>query len=378
MRLTRIEADRLRNLKAVGFDLSPGMTVLVGRNGQGKTSVLEAAYLLGTSRSFRTRQLQELTSWEGGPMRVAGRVESDTGSHERAVIHDGAERALLVDGRPRSLEDFLPGLDVVDLTAERERVLRGPPDERRRFLDRGVVGLQPAYLRVLAEYRRTLGHRNALLRSIGSSRPSSRLAELDSWDERLAESAARVHAARRRYAVTLASRLGEAGRVLFPDEQELVLHYQPSPRRAGEGDLDRYATVLLEELRRGRDRDLGLGFTHGGPHRDDLLVALDEVDLRKFGSAGQLRAALVALKLAKLDRLREEHGESPVFLMDDYDTDLDEERAANLARHLHGGGFQTIVATSKATLVERLDVPFRRLRVSNGEVLPDEGSGSGP
>jgi DNA replication and repair protein RecF len=304
-------------------------------------------------------------------MRVAGRVDSDVGSHERAVIHDGAERALLVDGRPRSLEDFLPGFDVVDLTSERERVLRGPPDERRRFLDRGVVGLQPSYLRVLAEYRRTLGHRNALLRSIGPSRPSARL---DSWDERLAESAARVHAARRRYAVTLASRLGEAGRVLFPDDQELVLHYQPSPRRAGEVDLERYAPVLLEELHRARDRDLGLGFTHGGPHRDDLLVALDEVDLRKFGSAGQLRAALVVLKLAKLDRLREEHGESPVFLMDDYDTDLDEERAANLARHLHEGGFQTIVATSKATLVERLDVPFRRLRVAGGEVLPDEGS----
>lgn len=368
MWLRRIEADRLRNLKAVALDLPAGTTVLLGRNGQGKSSILEAIYLLATSRSFRTRKMPDLTAWSGGPMRVAGRVESRRGTHDLAVIHDGDERATLVDGSPRDLEDYLGRLDVVDLTSEREQVLRGVPDERRRFLDRGIVGIDPSFLRVLAEYRRVLAHRNALLRRVGGGPGAGRPAELAAWDERLVEAAARVHSARRRYAVDLGSRLGNAGRVLFPDGQELRLRYQPSPARARDEDAGRYAEVLAADLDRGRDRDLGLGFTHSGPHRDDLIVELDGIDLRSFGSAGQLRAALVVLKLAKLERLREAREETPVFLMDDYDTDLDEVRARSLAEHLLAGGFQAVLATSKDSLVTALGVPLHVVRVRDGEV----------
>jgi DNA replication and repair protein RecF len=366
--LRRIEADRLRNLKAVALDLSAGMTVFCGRNGQGKSSLLEAIYRLGTTRSCRTRKLAELTAWSGGPLRVAGSVDSRSGSRELTVIHDGGERAHLLDGTPRELEDYLGALDVIDLTAEREAVLRGAPDERRRFLDRGLVGLHPSWLTSMAEYRRAIGHRNALLRRLGPRPGAAGLRELEAWDERLVSAASRIHAERRRYAVELGARLGAAGRVLFPDDQDLVLRYLPSPARSRDEDPERFADVFLAELRRGRERDLGLGFTHTGPHRDDLTVELDDVDLRTYGSAGQLRAALVVLKLAKLALLKEEREEAPVFLMDDYDTDLDEERARSLAAHLHEGGFQAIVATSKDALVERLGVPVRVVRVRGGEI----------
>jgi DNA replication and repair protein RecF len=249
--------------------------------------------------------------------------------------------------------------------------LRGAPDERRRFLDRGLVGLHPSWLASMAEYRRAIGHRNALLRRLGPRPGQAGLRELEAWDERLVAAATRIHVERRRYAIELGSRLGAAGRVLFPDDQDLVLRYLPSPARTREEDPDRFAEVFHEELRRGRDRDLGLGFTHTGPHRDDLTVELDEVDLRTYGSAGQLRAALVVLKLAKLALLKEEREEAPVFLMDDYDTDLDEERARNLAAHLQEGGFQAIVATSKEALVDRLGVPIRVVRVRGGEIETD-------
>lgn len=368
MWLRRIEADRLRNLRAVALDLPAGMSVFCGRNGQGKSSLLEAIYLLGTTRSFRTRKLAELTAWGGGPLRVAGTVDARAGHRDLTVIHDGVERAQLLDGTPRELEDYLGALDVVDLTAEREAILRGAPDERRRFLDRGLVGLRPSWLATMGEYRRLIGHRNALLRRLGPRAGRGGVHELEAWDERLAVSAARIHAERRKYAVELGARLGAAGRVLFPDGQELVLRYLPSPARSRDEEIGGFADVFLEELRRGRERDLGLGFTHAGPHRDDLTVELDGVDLRTYGSAGQLRAALVVLKLAKLRLLQEDRDEAPLFLMDDYDTDLDEERARNLAAHLHEGGFQTIVATSKEALVERLGVPAQVFRVRDGQV----------
>lgn len=367
MWLREIEADRLRNLRAVSVGLASGLTVVSGRNGQGKTSLLESIYLLATSRSFRTRRLDETQSWDGGPLRVAGPVSWRAGDVRLTVVMDGAERSLLVDGVPGDLESYLGRLDLVDLTGERMKVLKGSPDERRRFLDRGIVGLTPSFLRVLGTYRKVLQQRNALLRSLARAGPGSRLQELRAWDSRLVEAGSRVHQRRREYAATLSTRLGEPGRILFPGGEEVLIRYRGSPAVAMDGDPDRFAEVFAEALDDGRERDLGMGFTGSGPHRDDLVAELDGVDLRRYGSAGQIRAALVALKLAKLRLLQDEHGEAPLFLMDDFDTDLDETRARNLAGFLHEGGFQAIVATSKDSLADDLGVPFRRIRMVGGE-----------
>jgi DNA replication and repair protein RecF len=132
------------------------------------------------------------------------------------------------------------------------------------------------------------------------------------------------------------------------------------------GDPTEFETAYLGALREGRERDLGLGFSGQGPHRDDLTVEADGVDLRRFGSAGQIRAAMVVLKLGKLRLLQDRHGEAPVFLMDDFDTDLDETRSRDLAAFLHRGGCQAVVATSKDVLADRLGVPFKRVRMDGG------------
>jgi len=370
VRLHRIEADRLRNLKAVDLELPPGLTLIAGRNGRGKTSLLEAIYLLGTGRSFRTRKLDELLSWDGGPLRIAGGVESRQGLSKLGVVIDEGQRTLLADRAILDLEAFLGRLDLVDLTADRAKVLRGGPEERRRFLDRGVLGIRASYLRSIGDYRRILQQRNALLRG-GGHRSAGSDVELDAWDERLILAATEIHRKRREYAVLLAASLGEIGRVLFPGGGELTLRYLPSPSRAGEAAPADFSRILKENLDRGRPRDRMVGHTCHGPHRDDLKVELDGVDLRKFGSAGQLRASLVALKLGKLSVLHEDRGDPPLFLMDDFDTDLDEPRAAALAGFLEGGGFQTLVATSKENLADHLGVSFVKVRVGGGKAQID-------
>lgn len=366
MWLRKIEADRLRNLKAVSLDLDAGLTVLSGRNGQGKSSILESIYLLATGRSFRTRKQDELVAWSGGPMRVAGDYQWRGGRSSLAVIQDGPARALLADGQDLPFEEYIGRLGMVDLTAERMQVLRGGPEERRRFLDRGIVGLSPSFLRILGEYRQIRAQRNALLRGMAGGRTRSN--QLEAWDQRLVQAAGRVHRSRREYAVRLAGKLGEPCRRLYPDGAELTLRYQPSPAASRETDPSEYESVLLAALEKNRERDIGLGFTASGPHRDDLTVEMDGTDLRKFGSAGQVRGAMVAMKLAKLARLQEDLEESPIFVMDDFDSDLDEERAAILAKYLHTGGFQAIVATSKEEFALRLPVPFRNVKVADGTV----------
>ena len=366
MWLRRLTADRLRNLRAVSVDLASGLTVVTGRNGQGKTSLLEADYLLGTGHSFRTRRLDELVCKSGGPLRVGGDISRRTGEERLAVVLEKQERRLLAGGGECDLERFLGRLDLVALPGDAPRVLRDGPDGRRRFLDSGLVGIQPGFLRALGEYRRVLAERNALLRARGRD-DASRRRELGAWDERLVASAERLHRERRAYATALASRLGEVERSLFPDGETFAFRYLPSPEGAADAEPNRFPEVYLERLERDRPRDLALGFTSSGPHRDDFALELDGSDLRRFGSGGQVRAAMVALSVAKLGFLKESRGESPLFLMDDFDSDLDEPRGAALAEYLHGGSFQAVIVTAKEGLAGRLTVPSLRIRMENGE-----------
>jgi DNA replication and repair protein RecF len=291
--LKTLDADRLRNLKAIHLDLPQGLTMVTGRNAQGKTTLLEGIYLLGTGRSFRTRRMDEMVGWSGGPLRVSGAVERRTGDNRLTIVIDSGERSLLVDDAEHELVDFIGHLDVVDLTHNRMGVLRGSPEERRRFLDRGVVGLQPAFLKCIGEYRRVLKQRNALLRG-GTSSYGADPGELDAWDQRLAHAGAEIHAQRAAYIDRLAGELGEASRILFPEGDPIVLRYSPSPALDGGSDLE---SGLYSALQRGRIKDQAMGHTFRGPHRDDLVVELNGIDLRKYGSAGQLRASMIALKL---------------------------------------------------------------------------------
>ncbi len=366
MQLTSLTVDRFRNLKNIDLSLPRGLTLVAGGNGQGKTSLLEAAYLLGTGRSFRTRRFGDLIAWNDSPLRVVGRVSSRKGETELSVAADsGGDRQLFVDGAGRGIESFLGRLDIVDLSAGRMGVLRGGPEERRRFLDRGIVGLDPVHLRIIGEFRRVLQQRNALLkRGSRGGRPS----ELDAWDDRWVAAARELHLQRRNYAGRLGDEIGSIAPGLLPDGQSLRLRFRPSPPELGETTEELLAGVLADRLARCRGRDLELRHTSEGPHRDELLVELDGVDLRRFGSAGQVRAAMIALKLGKLSLLRAERGEAPVFLMDDFDTDLDEARMAALIDHLKDAGLQSVVATSKETWAARIVGAELKLRMNEGEV----------
>ena len=357
MILRALQADRIRNLRTVSLELVPGLTVISGRNGHGKTSLLEAVYLLATGHSFRTRRADEIVDRDGGPLRVAGTVDGLRGPRSLTVVFDQGQRRLTVDGTERDLDGFLGCLDLVALAGEELRVLREGPEVRRRFIDRGLTGLKPSYLRDVSEYRRTLAERNALLRRRRSGGPDPTPAEMDVWEERLALVAARIQRQRREYVLRLATRMGTAERSLFPEGDTLALRYTPSP-----SDED-----VRSALGRSRKRDLALGFTVDGPHRDDLEMTLDGADLRSFGSAGQVRAAMVALAAAKLELLREDRREAPLFLMDDFDSDLDEIRVDSLIEFLRGGGFQALLTTSKEGVVDRLGAAISRIRMEAGK-----------
>jgi DNA replication and repair protein RecF len=366
MWLRALNADRLRNLKSVEVKLTAGLTLITGRNGHGKTSLLEAVYLLGTAHSFRTRKIDELVGWQGGPLRVAGEVTGLAVENRLGLVVDRGVRRLFIDGVERSLPVFLGKLDLVALSNESMRILRNGPEGRRRFVDSGVAGLRPSFINDLGLYRRVLAERNALLRKGGGGAGSPSGKEMEAWEERLAAASSRIHRQRREYVVGMASRMGPAERRLFPGGEEVRVRYLPSPAATGESDPSELEARFRESLLKKRRRDGTLGFTTDGPHRDDLDVTLDGVDLRKFGSAGQLRGAMIALCAGKLGLLRDERREAPLFLMDDFDSDLDEGRTRSLVDFLSDGGFQSLMATSKDGFVDRLGVPFHRIQMEGG------------
>lgn len=365
MWLRALQADRLRNLRSVDLSLGAGLTVVFGRNGHGKTSLLEAVYLAATAHSFRTRRLDDLIARSGGPLKVGAAVAGLAGETLLGVAVETGSRRLSVDGVERELTAFLGHLDVVALPNESMRVLRDGPDTRRRFIDSGIAGLRPAYLSDLGEYRRTLAERNALLRRRDRA-PSALDGELEAWDDRLAAAAARVHRQRREYVVALAAQLGPAERALFPDGEAIAIRHRPSPAGAAEHDLSAYETIYRDALAAGRRRDAALGFTGEGPHRDDVDVSLAGADLRKYGSAGQLRAAMITLCAGKLGLIKDRRGELPLFLMDDFDSDLDESKTKSLVDFLREGGFQALLATSKDGFVNGLGLSFPKIRMEGG------------
>jgi DNA replication and repair protein RecF len=367
MWLRTLSADRLRNLKSVDVNLTAGLTLVTGRNGHGKTSLLEAAYLLGTAHSFRTRKLDELVGWQGGPLRVSGDVVGLAVENRLGLVVEQGLRRLFIDGAEGGLHVFLGKLDLVALPTESMRILRDGPDGRRRFVDSGVAGLRPSFLNDLSAYRRVLAERNALLRrGEGGAGSPPRKREMEAWEDRLAAASSRIHRQRREYIVGMASRMGPAERWLFPDGEEVRVRYMPSPAATGDSDSSELEARFRESLVQKRGRDKMLGFTTDGPHRDDLDVTLDGVDLRRFGSAGQLSAAMIALCAGKLGLLRHERREAPLFLMDDFDSDLDEGRTKSLVDFLREGGFQSLMATSKDGFVDRLGVPFHRIQMEGG------------
>lgn len=366
MWLRALNADRLRNLKSVNVELAAGLTLVTGRNGHGKTSLLEAVYLLGTGHSFRTRKMDELIGWQGGPLRLSGEVVGLAVNSRLGLVVEQGVRRLFVDGVERDLEVFLGRLDLVALPGEAMRVLREGPEGRRRFLDSGIAGIRTTFLRDLGTYRRVLAERNALLRRGERGGTRDLTDPMEAWEDRLAAAGARIHRQRREYAVALAARMGPAERMLFPDGETLRIGYRPSPATTGDEDPARFEALFRDALGVKRRRDQALGFTAEGPHRDDFEVTLDGADLRKFGSAGQLRAAMIALCAGKLSQLRDERREAPLFLMDDFDSDLDEHRTRSLVEFLRDGGFQALMATSKDGFMDRLGVPFRRIRMEGG------------
>ena len=370
---------------------------IVGNNASGKTTLLEAIVVLATSRSPRTQVDRELINWMSGEQyevppycRLQADLESGGERHKvemslqvDSAVRTGSKKTFSLDQRSVRAHDVVGAIKVVLFSPDDLLLVSGPPSERRRHLDILISQLDREYLRALSRFNRIVSQRNGLLKSFLRQRVDARSpaseAQLAFWDESLVADGSYIVAKRLQIVELLKRSMAHHGKRLSPD-MELDLCYQPrvelgtlDTAPASHGSVDDLRAVIASRFERqlsdARGEEARRGVTVVGPHRDDVMFALDGRPLSQFGSRGQQRLAVVALKLAEATLIREESGDLPILLLDDVLSELDEVHRIRLVAEVVSPGCQVIVtSTEVGSLADEAIAHLPLARVQAGTV----------
>ena len=324
MRIKNLVLKNFRNYESEEFTFADGLNVLYGKNAQGKTNCAEAVFYLCTGASPRTGRDRQLIRAGQGCANIAASAQTRFGSVTiEADIYEN-KRELRVNGsRIAKNADLLGNINGVFFSPGELRMVQDGPEERRRFLNVSISQLSRSYYTALVRYNKILEQRNALLKN----RDLSLVFEtLPVWDVQLCRYASEIICRRAEFIQMLAPLAAEKHAFLSDGAEELrVTSEKKYPQ-----DKEEIAKTLLQEFSDNYERDVRLGFTGTGPHRDDLKLTIGGSEVRVYGSQGQARTAALALKLAEVDIFRSVAGEPPVLILDDVMSELDLSRRRKL------------------------------------------------
>ena len=363
MLLAAIEATNFRNLSGK-IEWGPRLNIIYGNNGQGKTNWLEAIYLLARTKSFRTQRLQETIRFGEELAIIRGKVRTgaDLERDLQVSLHDNS-KTIFVNTKRETLARYLTQLQIFSFTAADLDVVRGMPEARRRFLDRGISSLRPAYLKTIADYAKVIKQKNRVLQlanenELGPDKVEDLLAP---WNEQLVRLGLFIHQAREEYVAGLNAALE---RQLF-EKRDVTTRYVSSLEN--KGNLSDYEALLRSRIALRMAAEVAAGHALIGPHRDDLEIHLDGREIRVYGSSGQQRSALLLLDLAAISLYNSASNDHPVFIIDDVDAELDEGRIKHLLEYLESRT-QTFITTSKRSHVEGFFSRANVYEIEDGKV----------
>jgi DNA replication and repair protein RecF len=399
MYLKHLSLTNFRNFARLDIDLPRRAVLLVGNNAQGKTGLLEAIYFLAAFTSFQTHADRQLVNFTAAKealavARLVAEYQRGAAAYKlevRLILEpvgvngQRLRKEILLNGVKRPLSEVIGHFNAVIFVPQMTAVIEGAPDDRRRYLNLALAQTLPDYARALSEYSQALTQRNALLKLLGERGGDA--SQLDYWDENLARNGARLILWRIEAVQELEKLAARVHRELTHGAEVLRLAYEPSydplPRPNGQlrlrldTPLDRsgldydavYAgfSVRLKEV---RAEEIARGVTSLGPHRDELRFLANGIDLGDYGSRGQVRTALLALKLAEVDWMKQKTGEWPVILLDEVMAELDIQRRADLLSYLDDAE-QVLLTTTDLNL---FSAPFVQQaviwQVQGGQVSP--------
>jgi DNA replication and repair protein RecF len=341
MRLCSVAIANFRNIHSAIFEPGDRFNLIHGCNGQGKTNLLEALYLLGSPRSFRQSRIPDLIRHGDSLAQIVGKIESGGLFNSVQLAIEAVGRKVEIDGKGVHKASELHGkLNAVVFSPDDSDMVRMGPESRRRYLDRAVYMGDIGYLHCWHTYQRILKQRNHLLKSADKS-------GLDIWTAKLAETGAELVERRIIFVATLDAKLQYYYATIAGNCEKARISYLPTGILSTE--RNQICNELLTLFIRHQRADERYGTTTAGPHRDDLLFFLDGRLLKTFGSQGQQKSFILALKMAEMDNLQDIFGEAPLLLLDDMSSELDESRNRNLMEFLTSREVQVFITTTDSS-----------------------------
>lgn len=324
MKIKQLELSEFRNYEILSLKFNDKVNILYGDNAQGKTNVLEAIYLCGTTKSHKGSKDKEMIRISKEEAHIRLILEKAEITHRIDMhLRKNKTKGVAIDGVPiKRSSDLFGLLHIVFFSPEDLSMIKNGPGERRRFLDLELCQLDKMYLYYLGNYNRALNQRNNLLKQIGFKKELADTIEV--WDRQLAEYGVEIIRARKRFVDELNEIIPKMNEKLSGGKEKLFIRYEPN---VSEKEFELKLKMTLE-------RDLILKSTGCGPHRDDISFYVEDKSLKLYGSQGQQRTAALSLKLAEIELVKEKIKESPILLLDDVLSELDRKRQTYLLENI--------------------------------------------
>lgn len=338
MRVCSISLDGFRNYTQFSAQFSPGVNVIWGENAQGKTNLLEGIYLNAMARSFKTSRDKDLIRFGEEFCRIHTISEAyDEELETEILVTKAGKKSIKIDGvKASKTSQLLERIYIVIFSPEDLKIVKDEPEKRRRFIDRELCQIKPGYYSDLSDYKKVLKQRNMYLKEREIDP-----AVLGIWDYELARYGSRIIRRREEFIKRISEISSDIHDRISGGLENLTIHYEANVAYSGPDSTEAEFYKILEHS---RDDDIRNRTTGHGPHKDDLKIEANSIDLRKFGSQGQQRTAALSLKLSEIRLIEAETGEKPILLLDDVLSELDNERQSYLISSL--GENQMFITTA--------------------------------
>ena len=339
MIIKRIYLENFRNYKAQEIKLEENINVFYGNNAQGKTNILEALYFCAFGRSFRTHKDAELIKFDAENSKIE--VEFEKADREKKIeiaLSKKEKKNIKLNGiKVNKNSELLGNVNLVIFSPDDIIILKESPASRRKFLDILISQLRPNYAHLLSEYNKVLDQRNAMLKS-------KRTETIEIWDEQLANFADKIYEYRREYIDKIQKNIEKISSSLTNEKEKLKIKYKTKFVNKAK---------FIDLLKQSLNIDLIKGYTGNGIHRDDFELFVNERELNLYGSQGQHRTAILALKFAEMEIIKEEVSENPILLLDDITSELDLERISLIFEKI--SGYQVLITCTDANIIRNFD-----------------------
>jgi DNA replication and repair protein RecF len=365
MVLKQIELQNFRLHRSTSIGFSDSLNLIIGGNGQGKTSILEAIYYLCTTKNLNLAVESDVVSFGQQYFSAEGKF-SDLTLNSTKIFFDYVKnkKSFFLDEKQiQNSIDVIGKFPVVTLIQPDHAITLGAPSDRRRFVDSVISQASHTYLEMLLEYNKTLRQRSALLYRLKESRNTELFEQLDAWTESLISTGSELIKQRIKFVLEFSPYVKEAYLHIIENDEEPEITYSSIP----EINVDNVTVRFREELNVAMEDELRRGVNLIGPHRDDFMFFINDHDLKRFGSQGQHKTFQIALRFAQFFYIKEKLGKTPIFLMDDVFGELDTFRAGKISKYLSQVG-QAFITMTDLTKVEELNIlsGSQKIKVENG------------